>query len=125
MSQTMTPPAGPAAPPADPMAGAGPDSNVVCTITSNGDGTFTVYAGDEPEEGDGGDMSGDDVGAMGGAGDQSAGQPASSVGAALKLVMGILQEATSGGPGGAEDQFSSGFGGGGGTMPQKYPGQAA
>jgi hypothetical protein len=125
----------------DPTAGADTDSdsgdNVICTITSDGQGGFTVFAGDEPESGGAGDtddLSADDYnggeqpGGMTGMGAAPApqGQPADSVGSALKIVMGILQGASSGGgAGGGEDAFSAGFGAGGSTPPsgkmnQKY-----
>lgn len=111
---------------ADPSAAAGTDptagasdsdggSDVVVTICSNGDGTYTVYAGDEPDP-NSGDMSGDDADAMGGAGDATAappaqGQPADSIGAALKAALDILQSDASsqGAPGSADDQFNAGF----------------
>lgn len=123
MAGGMTPP--------DPTAGAAPDddSDVLVTITSDGQGGFMVYAGDEPEGGDAGDTSGDDADAMGSAGDQSApdggaptpqGQPASSVGAALKIAMTILQGAASGGSD-AAGNFAAGFGApAGGQTAQKY-----
>jgi hypothetical protein len=132
--------AGVAAPP-DLTAGAGPDPDagsdetVVCTITKTADGGYKVYAGDEPEDDDGGaDMSEDDADAMGGAGmgaggtgssgsgaggdsasagaGGSPGQPASSIGAALKEAMTILQAdaSSAGAPGSADDQFTAGFG---------------
>ena len=133
------PPASLAAPPpaagamgGDPSMGAAPSpgsdastggddsgSDVVVTITSNGDGTYTVYAGDEPDAGSG-DMSDDDTDAMGSAGAAPApnggapapqGQPADSIGAALKAAMDILQADASsqGAPGSADDQFAAGF----------------
>lgn len=131
MSQSMS-----AMPPADPSAAAAPDaaptSDVVVTICSNGDGTYTVYAGDEPDA-ESGDMSGDDAAAMGPAGDAAAsppaqGQPAGSVGEALKAAMTILQADASsqGAPGSADDQFSAGFSASksptpaGGSAAQKY-----
>ena len=131
------------APPPDPTAGAGPDPDagsdetVVCTITKTADGGYKVYAGDEPEDDDGGaDMSEDDAdvmgssgsgasgggaggGAAGGPGDAgmasgsgAQGQPASSIGAALKEAMTILQAdaSSAGAPGSADDQFTAGFG---------------
>jgi hypothetical protein len=123
-------------PPPDPGAGAGPapdagdDSggdDVVVTISKAPDGTYMVYAGDEPDEGGGGgaDMSEDDDDAMGGGGGGmgagaaagppgggSAGQPADSIGAALKLAMDIMQadKSSEGAPGSADDQFAAGFG---------------
>jgi hypothetical protein len=117
----------PAADAAAPAAEA-PDSNVLVTITSDGQGGFMVYPGDEPEEDETGDMSGDDAAAMGPSGDEPAsqGEPADSVGAALKLAMTILQSAASGGagPNNAADNFASGFGappaGGSSAIPQKY-----
>ncbi len=137
----LPPPAPPAGlgagapPPPGPMAGAGADPDAgsdettVCTITKTADGTYMVYAGDEPEDDDGGaDMSEDDAdigmgdggaaggggggASMGGAGGSVGGKPADSIGAALKEAMTILQADASseGAPGSAEDQFSSGFG---------------
>ena len=80
-----------------------------------------VYSGDEPEGDESGDMSGDDAAAMGPSGDMPApqGQPADSVGAALKIVMQLLQSASAGGDqsGAAQDQFAAGFGGGGAAPP--------
>ena len=117
------------------------DDNVICTICSDGQGGFTIYSGDEPEGDSGGGMddgSEDDADAMGPAGDMPAGggggmgggapapqgQPASSVGDAMKIVMSILQGA-GGPPGGpsADDSFSAGFGGqagAGASIAQKY-----
>ncbi len=143
MAQAPMPMPDPAAPPAggmmggDPMAGAAPggdadqdaDDQVVVTICKDGQGGFTVYAGDEPEGGGAGDqddMSEDDVGAMGPAGAAPApggappgggngatpqGQPADSIGAALKAALDIMQAdaSSAGAPGSADDQFSAGF----------------
>lgn len=123
----------------DPMAGATPggdadadsDDQVVVTITKNGDGTYQVFAGDEPEgggAGDQGDMGEDDVDAMGPAGAAPApggampmggdnggspqGQPADSIGAALKIALDLMQAdaSSAGAPGSADDQFAAGFG---------------
>lgn len=124
----------------DPMAAPGGDADtdaddqVVVTICSDGQGGYTVYAGDEPEgggAGDSDDMSEDDVDAMGPAGAAPApapggggapppgggngatpqGIPADSIGAALKAALDIMQGAASsaGAPGSADDQFASGF----------------
>jgi hypothetical protein len=115
----------------DPTAGAGaampmPDDtgggdNVLVTITKNDDGSYLVYAGDEPDAG-GSDMSEDDTDAMGAAGAAPAttggagmgatqGQPADSIGAALKLALDILNadKSSEGAPGNADDQFMGGF----------------
>lgn len=116
-----------AMPPANPMAGAAPPDDaaeaggeVVVTISKEEDGSYMVYAGDEPEEGGGADMSMDDTEAMGAAGavpaptggGASAGQPADSIGAALKIAMDILQadKGSEGAPGNADDQLAAGFG---------------
>lgn len=117
-------------PPADPDAGAAPPApdDVVVTIVKTGDGSYTVYAGDEPDEGAGGDMAGGDAMAAGGAPPPPPapqGTPADSIGAALKAAMDILQSDASGGdqPGNAQDQFASGFGAAppsGGQLAQKY-----
>lgn len=99
-----------------PPVAAGP--SVVATIMDNGDGTYTVYPGDEPEEGMAPDMSTDDVAAMGAEGDMPApeGQPADSPEAAVKIVYDLLKGAA---PDNADDQFAAGFGGAP-EMAQKY-----
>jgi hypothetical protein len=120
----------------DPSAGAGGDtdtgSDVLVTICSDGQGGYTVYAGDESDnDSGGGDMSEDDDDAMGagggggmgggamagggGGGDPGSaapqGQAASSIGEALKIAMTILQgDASSQGGASADDSFASGFG---------------
>lgn len=119
MSGAMTPPApDPGAMPPPDMGDAGGDT-VVCTISKTADGGYMVFAGDEPEEGEAGDMSVDDAAAMGPAGDAPAGgapsaqgQPADSIGAALKAALDILQsDASAGSAAGSPDQqFSAGFG---------------
>lgn len=121
-----------------PDADSDADDNVVCTITKTGDGSYMVFAGDEPEGGSQPDMSEDDADAMGDAGNAPApnggapapqGQPAASVGEALKIVMGILQDDQSSGDGSgnADQQFAAGFSGSqaptpatGAPMKQKY-----
>lgn len=94
-------------PPADPGTAPAVDSGsdeVLVTICKAADGGYTVYAGDEPD--DGGEM----AGAMGGP-ETAQGQPADSVGSALKLAMTILQADASseGGPGSADEQMAGGF----------------
>lgn len=138
-----------AAPTDDDTAGMpATDETVLVTISKTGDGTYMVYKGDEPEPG-GEQTNGDVDGAASGAsvGDmESAGAPddaampagttadeaspqgqqAQSVGEALKLAMTILHDDESGGDGGAEGAFQSGFGGDSGSaatpvpMAQKY-----
>lgn len=120
MSMSMSaPPAGAAAtdPGSDPTAGASSDTTVLVTICSDGNGGYLVYSGEAPDSGSG-DTSSDDADAMGSAGDATAtpsaqGQPADSVGAALKATLTILQAAASsaGGPGTADDQMNAGFSG--------------
>jgi hypothetical protein len=119
--------------PPDASAGAGAgdgsdsdSSDVIVTICKNDDGSYTVYAGDEPDAGDSGDMSLDDTDAMGSAGDATAGgragmagggapppqgQPADSIGAALKAALDILNadKSSEGAPGNADDQLAAGF----------------
>ena len=120
--------------------------DVLVTISSDGQGGYLVYAGDEPDSGGGADMSEDDADAMGAAGGAAAGGagappaagagggeqgvPADSIGAALKAALDILQAAASsaGAPGDAESQFAGGFAadknptpaGAGVGMKQKY-----
>jgi hypothetical protein len=110
----LTPPAG-GAPGSDAGGDAGGDddsSNVLVTIVKNDDGSYMVYAGDEPDGG-GADMSGDDATALGSGGDATApqGTPADSVGAALKAALDILNadKSSEGAPGNADDQLSAGF----------------
>jgi hypothetical protein len=124
-------PAGADAGPDDTDAGEGDDEGVVVvTISKQSDGSYMVYAGDEPDDAGGGaDMSEDDAdagataggaagGAAGGGGmgggmgaGASQGQPADSIGAALKIAMDILQgdASSEGAPGSADDQFQAGF----------------
>lgn len=123
----LTPPPGGAAGgmmPPDPSAGgdAGSDAgsdDVIVTICKNDDGSYTVYAGDEPDA-DSGDMSEDDADAMGAAGTAPApgggapppeGQPADSIGAALKIALDLLNadKSSEGAPGNADDQLAAGF----------------
>lgn len=93
---------------ADPGATTMDDSaggeDVVVTICANGDGSYTVYAGDEPDTAEEGDMTGDDTGTPAGTG-----QPADSVGAALKLAMDIMRERESTSGAGADSQLAAGF----------------
>ena len=122
-----------APPGADPTEGGPTDTDagdqsgdVLVTISSDGQGGYLVYAGDEPDSGGGADMSEDDADAMGaaggsavggaapptaGAGGGERGVPADSIGAALKAALDILQAAASsaGAPGDAESQFAGGF----------------
>lgn len=125
----------------------GNGETVEVTITSKGDGTYMVYAGDEePEEGEAGEGAEGDTGgsepplpgAGGGADtgaapsgmDEGAGAPGQaaqapqhcdSIGAALKAAADILHD-KEGGEGGGEAAFQSGFGGDATkpTMQQKY-----
>ena len=107
-----------AAAPNDPMAGAtdpgmagGGDetgdqsSDVIVTIVKTGDGSYMVYAGDEP------DADADDAPAGGGPAPPPQGTPADSVGAALKAAMDILQAdaSSAGAPGSADDQMAAGY----------------
>lgn len=122
----LTPPPGGAAGgmmPPDPSAGGDAGSNaggdVIVTICKNDDGSYTVYAGDEPDA-DSADISEDDADAMGAAGAAPApgggaappeGQPADSIGAALKAALDILtaDKSSEGAPGNADDQLAAGF----------------
>lgn len=135
-----TPPAnGASGMPPDPSAGMGADAgtdggDVLVTICSDGQGGYLVYAGDESESG--GDMSEDDDDAMGAAGaapgggmsggtPTAQGQPADSIGAALKAAMTILQSDASsqGGPGNADDQLNAGFSASQSPTPASGPAQ--
>jgi hypothetical protein len=120
-------------------AGGDMDSGGDClvSICSDGQGGYMVYPGEAPDSGGGGggdDTSEDDADAMGaagaapaggagggmggagmaggmGGGGMGGGQPADSIGAALKLALDILKSAASsaGAPGDADSQFASGF----------------
>lgn len=92
---------------------------VLVTIAQGADGGYVVYAGDEPDDGDG--ASADDDAAAGGAGAGAAGaaaggesgQHVDSIGAALKAALDILNESASsaGAAGSSDDQFAAGYGG--------------
>lgn len=86
--------------------------NIICSIADNGDGTFTVYQGDEPDEDEGAGESQQDMELGAPSAADQGGQHADSIGAALKMVMNILQESASsqGAPGSSESQFQAGFG---------------
>jgi hypothetical protein len=114
---------------AGPEPDADTDDNVLVTICQAPGGGYTVYAGDEPEGDQGeppetGDMSEADTDAMGPAGAQPAGggnggaeaaepqpqgQPAASIGEALKLAMDIMRQSENSAAGGPNDQFAAGF----------------
>lgn len=124
-------------------ADADTDDQVVCTIAKDGQGGYVVFAGDEPEGGGAGDTddgSEDDADAMGAAGGGPAGpamggppgggngaapqgQPAASIGAALKLALDILNEdaSSAGGPGSSDDQFAAGYSGDQSPTPATAP----
>lgn len=117
MSQTMAQPAAPGgaapAPAPDDTDQGDQSGQVLATIVDNGDGTYTVYQGDEPDGSDqdeGASEDDADIGAPSPA-DQG-GQHADSIGAMLKIVMEIAREASSsqGAPGSSESQFQAGFG---------------
>jgi hypothetical protein len=105
------------------------ESDVLVTIARDPAGGYLVYAGDEPEEDEGGaEDEGAEAGAgagggMAAGGGEEAGQHADSVGAALKLAMDIMQEAenSAGAPGSSEDQFAAGFAGGAAPAPAAGP----
>lgn len=108
-----------------------PTGTVLCTIMDNGDGTYTLIKGDEDDVGAGSADS--DAGAATGAtaagagsdaddsGSDTAGQTYDSVGALLKGVLDIVNEAESsaGGEGSSDDQFSAGFNGDSSPTPAK------
>jgi len=127
-------------------------SEVLVTISSDGQGGYIVTAGDEDDGGEG--ESADDDAAMGaaagggaggapGAGPMGAGAPGGgaggqhcdSIGSALKATLDILNASASsaGAPGSADDQFASGYGGDQSATPAtgrpsrglKYPPTAA
>jgi hypothetical protein len=97
-------------PTADPAASSGDQSaDVLVTICKAGDGSYTVYAGDEPDDDEGAE--GEAGGMMASAGAAPAGQPAGSIGEALKAALDILQAdaSSAGAPGSSDDQFQGGF----------------
>lgn len=104
-------------PGADDAGGAG--ATVLCTILDNGDGTFQLVQGDEPESGDGGDdtaMSGEASEGMppaaGGVAASPQGQSFDSPGPLLKAVLDLLKAAEEKSGGGAEANFQAGYSGG-------------
>jgi hypothetical protein len=114
---------------ADPSAAAPAGADVLVTICKNDDGTYTVYAGDEPDASSG-DMSGDDADAMGDTGSAPAsppsqGQPADSIGAALKAALDILKSdaSSAGAPGSADDQLAAGYSASQSPTPASGPAQ--
>lgn len=113
----MPPPGGPPAPPmpapdAMPPDAPAADDKVLLTVC-HGDrpGSYVIYTGDEPEEAEGGDVSGDDAAAMGASGDAPAGQPVASKGEAMKAILDIFNQ-DEGAAGGAEASFTGAFGAG-------------
>lgn len=108
------PPAGAEPAPTDDGSSGGDDTTLV-TICKKADGSYVVYAGDEPDaagagapdDGSGGDMS------------APAGMPADSVGAALKATLDLLKADEDGGDGGAKANFAAGFDGGSNASPAK------
>ena len=130
----MCDPSGGGADPTDPSGGDDNSETTEVTITMKGDGTYMVYPGPAPDDSGSSDddTSEDDDDAMGAAGDQPAGggpaggasmgagmmgggaaqgQPAQSIGEALKLAMDILNSSaqSAGAPGSADDQLNAGF----------------
>ena len=105
---------------AAPADGTSTDQNVLCTVVSNGDGSFTVYAGDEPDEAEE-SAEGAPAGGAAAPDEEDQGKQCASVGAALKAVLDILKEAeaSSGAEGSSQDQFSAGFDGGSSASPAK------
>lgn len=91
---------------------------VLCTVMSNGDGTYTLQAGDEPETGDTGEGAG---GEMDGGDSASAGTTYDTPGALLKGVLDIVQADMdqNGGEGSADENFKSGYDGGSSASPSK------
>lgn len=83
----------PAADDAAPGAGGG---TVLCTVMSNGDGTYTLVKGDEEDAGVGGEAA-------------PAGQTFDSPGALLKGILEIVQDSESAGEGSADDNFDAGY----------------
>lgn len=83
---------------------------VIATILKNGDGTYQLISGDEPEEGEEGPE-----GAPGAGGEgeepQSQGESFDSVGALLKGVLDLVKQSDEGGSGdqGGDADFQQGF----------------
>lgn len=102
-------------------------SYVVLTVSRNGDGTYTLYQGDEPEDEDeggeaaGGATGGDQSGAGGETAEQaegaeggaSAGQEGEQFSSVPELMRGILEcirhDEENGPQASGEDQFDQGF----------------
>lgn len=98
-----------AAPAADPSQDTGSDdSTTLVTICKKADGTYVVYAGDEPEPDD----------TEGGEGAEANATPADSVGGALKAALDILKADENGDE---QGDFQAGFDGGSSASPPKAP----
>jgi hypothetical protein len=121
----------------DPTAGVDtsddstPQATVLCTIMNNGDGTFSLIAGDDSDDASGASASGDDTDASassddaagagegaeglppaaGGVAASSAGQTFTSPGPLLKAVLDLVKTAQESGGGSDEDNFAAGFSG--------------
>lgn len=91
-----------------------PASKVLCTVMDNGDGSFSLTEGDEPDAGD------TAVPTDGGDPAAPAAQTYDSVGALLKAVLDCVKKAQDGGEGG-EQAFTAGFDGGSNASPAKAP----
>ena len=108
--------------------GGGDDAGptVLLTVMDNGDGTYKLIEGDEPDEDEGdetaagatGSAAGEDQGAGEG---EEAGKDYDSPGALLKGILDILQEheSSAGGEGSSDDQFAAGYAGGSSASPSK------
>jgi hypothetical protein len=111
-------------------AGAGP--TVLLTVMDDGDGTFTLYQGDEPEGGEaaGGAEGGGEEGAEGaeepaegadegegGMGAGTGGKQYDSVGALMKGIFDVLNNAAAS-SGDAQSNFEAGFSGSSAPTPK-------
>jgi hypothetical protein len=100
------PPTDDTAPPTDEEAPSTDDKETIATICySKSANEFTLYNGDEPEEGEAPAAAGDMTGASAEPTDE--GQKFSSPGPLLKAVLDLVKTAEAGGS--EEDQFGAGF----------------
>jgi hypothetical protein len=98
-------------PDVDAAAPADAGSQSIVTICKDADGTYMVYAGDEPESGAAAEPSAPGEEAAVPEGESEQGIPCDSIGKALKAALDILQADENEGEGSAEDNFNAGFSG--------------
>jgi len=95
----------------DPMMTEPPAGKVLFTVMDNGDGSFTLQDGDEPESVEGGEI----------VEGEPSGESFDDPGALLKAILGKIETAMSGEEGSADENFDAGFTGKDAGAPMKKP----